>query len=868
MSISGSDWSPISRLPAFVHTLGSSPQTDVADVRASAVAPAESRLSIAGLAAVCLQLGLLALVIQQFEIESAAFAQLAMLTFGGFVVHSLLPLQHRLAFFLLLSVAGISLVLGVRDGVFLVVCGLGLVAICHLPAPFIARVSALGLVAAALALVRAEWISIPFPDAIWPILGSMFMFRLAVYLYDLKHDKEPPNAARTLSYFFMLPNVCFPLFPVIDFKTFRRTYYNEEAYHIYQNGIRWMFRGIVHLVLYRLVYYHLTISPAEVADVPDLVRYLTSNFLLYLRVSGQFHLIVGMLHLFGFNLPPTHYLFYLASSFNDFWRRINIYWKDFMMKLFYYPAYFKLRRLGNTSALVLSTLFVFGSTWLLHSYQWFWLRGSFPLNWQDGVFWGLLAILVVVNSLHEAKHGRSRNLGKRSWTLGSLAGLSLRTAGTFCMICVLWSVWTSESFEEWLSLWSLPGGWGAIDPGSLVSVLLLGMVWFGWSSGGPPSDGRHEPSGPLTHSRFWCSSVVTSLSIAALYAVGHPAVYSKLGAHGELVGSVRSAQLNAQDATRLEAGYYEGLLRVDRFNSQLWEVYMRNPDAEAAWDASDRIVKWPEDFRLRGLQPNMQIQFRGSPYSTNRWGMRDRDYERVKSPGTTRVGFLGSSVVMGAGVGNGENFESLLEQRFVGENGEKSYEFLNFAVSQYGPVEQVAVAELAFEFDVDVLIIIAHHHDAQRAVSHLARVATRGVPIPYEQLASIASRAGVRAGMRQEEGERLLRPFAEKIVASANHEIVRLSLQRGVRPIWVFMPVLHDQRDDGRRLAELAGAAGFAETIDLTEIFHGRDKRELRISEGDTHPNAAGHRLLAEHLYTHFSAGSLLNAPRRTAAVY
>ena len=75
---------------------------------------------------------------------------------------------------------------------------------------------------------------------------------------------------------------------------------------------------------------------------------MISTFLLYVRISGQFHLVIGMLHLFGFNLPETHHRYLLASSFTDFWRRINIYWKDFMMKVFYYPAFFRLRKLGET----------------------------------------------------------------------------------------------------------------------------------------------------------------------------------------------------------------------------------------------------------------------------------------------------------------------------------------------------------------------------------------------------------------------------------------------------------------------------------------------------------------------------------------
>ena len=116
--------------------------------------------------------------------------------------------------------------------------------------------------------------------------------------------------------------------------------------------MRWIVRGLLHLILYRFVYLHLAGDPAELVTLGDLRAVPARTFLLYLRVSGQFHLIVGVLHLYGFRLPETHHLYYLASSFTDFWRRINIYWKDFMMKLVYYPSYFRLRRWGGNTALV------------------------------------------------------------------------------------------------------------------------------------------------------------------------------------------------------------------------------------------------------------------------------------------------------------------------------------------------------------------------------------------------------------------------------------------------------------------------------------------------------------------------------------
>jgi len=262
-------------------------------------------------------------------------------------------MRYRLPFFVALSLAGIVLVLDVINSVWIVGIGLVLIGICHLPVSFRIRGLLLLIVGALLVALRAKWVDAPALDAIWPILGSMFMFRLIVYFYDLRHDKAPVSPVRTLAYFFMLPNACFPLFPVVDYKAFRRNYFDDDAYRTYQVGVDWMLRGVVHLILYRYIYYHVTLAPSEVTGPAQLLQYLVAIFLLYLRVSGLFHLIVGMLYLFGFRLPETHNRYLLASSFTDFWRRINIYWKEFMQRIFYYPMVFRFRKLGTTRAMVL-----------------------------------------------------------------------------------------------------------------------------------------------------------------------------------------------------------------------------------------------------------------------------------------------------------------------------------------------------------------------------------------------------------------------------------------------------------------------------------------------------------------------------------
>jgi putative solute:sodium symporter small subunit len=160
------------------------------------------------------------------EYGVAAFRLLSVLAFAGFVVHAFLPLSARLPFFAGLSLLSIPLTLGLVNGAWLVGIGFVLIAVCHLPVSFRVRGSLLLLLGAVLILQRARLLPVPWSEAIWPILGSMFMFRLIVYFYDLRHDKAPITAAQSAGYFAMLPNVCFPLFPVVDFKTWRRSHYS------------------------------------------------------------------------------------------------------------------------------------------------------------------------------------------------------------------------------------------------------------------------------------------------------------------------------------------------------------------------------------------------------------------------------------------------------------------------------------------------------------------------------------------------------------------------------------------------------------------------------------------------------------------
>jgi D-alanyl-lipoteichoic acid acyltransferase DltB (MBOAT superfamily) len=818
------------------------------------------------LAFVVAQLALIVYVMREVRLENQMlWDRIALLALGGFIVNLVIPPRTRLPFFAALSLLGVYAVFGPVNGAWLAATGFTLIALCHLPVPYWWRVAAVLAAGAGLVAMRAEWIASPWSSIIWPILGSMFMFRLMVYLYDLRHTKEPMGVARSISYFFLLPNLVFPLFPVVDFATFRRTYYDRDDLVIYQEGVQWMARGIVHLLLYRLVYQHLVLAPQQVESTATLVQYVVANFLLYLRVSGQFHLIIGMLHLFGFRLPETHRFFYLASSFTDFWRRINIYWKDFMMKLFYYPSYFRLKkRTSDTMTLVLATLLVFAGTWFLHAYQWFWILGDFLLSWTDAAFWGILGVVLVASSLYEVRHGRVRSLAKKQWSARDVTMQALRVTGTFTFIALLWSLWTSHTFGAWFDMLRGANATAAGVAAAIGGVFLVALVSTAVLQGrllvtaAMPSQQRRV-LGPGVF------AAVAPMVLVALLV--QPSLTSGFSIPArQVLHDFRIGELNRRDAALLQQGYYENL-NANNFSSQLWDVYAAKPkDWAFLWD-TDAADHRPTFQRIE-LNPSVMTLFNGQRLSTNSHAMRDREYTLAKPPGVIRIALLGPSYVMGDGVSDEDVFDNIVEDRLNRERpaGSPRVEILNFAISAISPTQQLYLLENKVPaFDPDIVILVSEKQNDYEATEHIAALAREEIPIPYDFMQDIATRADIEPWIRPRDAYRKTEPFAAELVEKTYAAFGAAARARDYRTYWMYLPM--PQRSEPRAelepLFEWARAAGM-ETMDASDMWQGHDLARLQVAAWDRHPNATGHRMIADRVYELLSAPGVL-APRSPA---
>lgn len=391
------------------------------------------------------QLALLLAVFRLYHLEDIAFLRMAMIVSATFLLHYWLPFRFKEPFLAAASMGGAFILLNTRVAGLLIGTGLLIFLLLRMPVAFRWRLlSVTGVFAVLIYGCAAR--TLPIPAPFYAAFGAIFMFRIMVYLYDVAYRKEQIHLVPYLNYFFILPNYVFTLFPVIDFQTMRRGFYQRDIHLIAQQGIQWMVRGAIQLCLYRMVFYfNDQYLPDRITSLGALVSTMILTYLLYLNVSGTFWVIVGMLHLFGYDLPETNRRYLLAGGLNDFWRRINIYWKDFMVKIVYFPVYFKLRKRGELPAQITATAIVFVASWVLHAYQSFWLIGRWTMRWTDTVFWAILGTLVLANVLYDRRHKPKRLAGWRGVALHALQVL-----GMLVLIVNLWFMWSSLTFSAWV----------------------------------------------------------------------------------------------------------------------------------------------------------------------------------------------------------------------------------------------------------------------------------------------------------------------------------------------------------------------------------------------------------------------------------
>lgn len=803
-----------------------------------------------GFGGIAVQLALVLGVAHVYRIEEVhVFPTVVPLLFGGFVAHALLPMRWRRPFFVVLGLGALWGLLGLY-ALPVVAVGGGLIALCHLPVPLRLRAALLAAVGAAGAgyvlLGRAGLLPMRYPalvEVVPVVLASLFMFRLALYLRALALDRAAHDADvwTRLGYFFLFPNPFLPLFPVVDFGVFRRSFYRADALDVYARGVVWMARGVAHLLLYRVLYYHLLPDASAVGGALGVALWMGATFGLYLRVSGLFHLAAGILCLFGYDLPPTHRRYLLATSLPDFFRRLNVYWHDVLQATVFLPVLRRLRPRATAEgagALVAATLATFAASALLLAWQAFWLGAEATPDATDAVFWSLVAGLTAAGLVRRRARPR-RRLGPLRAGAANVAVLGI--------VVVLWSLWAMPSLGAWAAMLgraaaSPPAEW-ALLLGVLGALALL-------SAAARATAARAGALRPHAARLARLGYAAGALALLAL-----PLLPLDPGA-AAVADGLREDRFHQRLDDLPPRGYADELLDGS-YSTALWRAYGRQP---ADWQHN--ITDTPAGERVGGLLgyrlvPNVSTRFKRAPMQTNAHGMRDAPYTLAKPPRTYRLALMGSSYEMGWAVRQDETFEARLEQRLNDAHGGRGryhrYEVLNFAVTGYGLVQMIEQLETTVgHFEPDAVVLPIHESLFNRVLEPVLQAYHRGELIDEPYLHALAARAGLVAGAPLPELRERLVPFQEEAALWAYARIAAWSRERGIVPVWLYLPGTRVRPPGlltviGRLEARLEPMGYVVMRADSLYVPHG--PMRYRRAPWDDHPGPEAHARMAERIY-------------------
>ncbi|MEZ4886679.1 MAG: hypothetical protein R3E32_18265 [Chitinophagales bacterium] len=810
-----------------------------------------------------LQLSLIWYLVYALHIEAdmwlERFLPLVVIFFG---IHSLTPIKYKPIVFLCSFVCTLFLFLSFQDATILLLTGLGIFGMCHLPIKLsIRKLLVLGI-GVFFALGRLGYLWTPFTSHGLTVFAAIFMFRTIVYLYELKYEKESASIWHRLNYFFLLPNIVFPLFPIVDYKTYLSSYYDKPAAFIYQRGINLILWSVICLLIYRWLYYFAVPDMTTIEGVWGVGQYIVATYLTVIRLVGILSLSVGVLRLFGYNLPDIFNYMFLASSFSDLFRRINIYWKTFLMKICYYPVYFKLRKITPVYALTLSALITFFFTWFFHIYQWAWILGSNPIRPTSILYWGIFGTLATVSMLMETKKA------KVSKTFSAALIHAAKVVGVFTTIAVLYSMWTQATLSEWWSIIQIAFYDEWINWVKILGIVgvAIAFVGLGFYLHGNYLQQQTWKEGKTTTSYF---------SLGILYIVFVFFAMNSKNENSTLF--VKGKTLNNNDKKTSYEGYYEDILKVD-ISSQLWDdeidsylgmkewsefsgvkealffwnkvTFSKKANTQPFLKGMDKMdfIKDRNDVLEYKLLPNQTSTFRGKRFSTNKWGFRDVDYDKITPPYTIRIALLGGSPTIGCGVHDEEVFDNLTEAKLNEKFGSDSlrFEILNFAQGTGTQTFQLVhlLTEDVQQFKPDYAILVEHFADTHKTINKIKKMLQDDVPL-YPALTELLESEGI--GLNTLITPNQVKEKEQIIMKWAIVHFAKTCKELDIQPILLHYPMLEGENLFEQTLPIIKNTD--YDLIDMYDVFNGYAKQLLQVSPHDGHPNAKAHKILGNRLY-------------------
>jgi lysophospholipase L1-like esterase len=291
----------------------------------------------------------------------------------------------------------------------------------------------------------------------------------------------------------------------------------------------------------------------------------------------------------------------------------------------------------------------------------------------------------------------------------------------------------------------------------------------------------------------------------------------------------------------------EVVLRAKNASMTNYDIEMWRYAKELKRQSSDLALDFDHVKSRSALLQNTEIRL-------NEWGLRGAAVQPMP-PGGRRILFLGGSITLGWGVPEDETVEARL-QRMLREHGEQ-VQVLNGGVGNYNTERYVSrfLKELAGLNPTDIVVqyFLRDAEDLEPGggnfLLHHSELAVT-LWIAYHRLFDKSGEHSLEEHYRRvyEPNQRGFVVMQEKLKQLADY-----AKARNIRIYLAMTPDVHNLVDYKLGYVHdimrgIAQSDGFT-YIDLLPAMRGRPPQELFAMPGDPHPNALGHKLMADTIF-------------------
>ena len=277
---------------------------------------------------------------------------------------------------------------------------------------------------------------------------------------------------------------------------------------------------------------------------------------------------------------------------------------------------------------------------------------------------------------------------------------------------------------------------------------------------------------------------------------------------------------------------------------------------------------------LNGIDPKLgAIRIDGS---INALGYRGKLYPMARTPGTTRIAYLGDSFALGIGVKDRDTSAVILEKSL--NQGKSGFEVLNFGlISANTPMEEGVLTTYAQKFDPDIVTILYHLNDVDREaddhfIGRRSWGQEYGWPIREHSYFANALVGAVEKWVLHYKFIQHYRQGYEpdsqpwQAVRDSLLRMQALSRERHFHLLIAIHPILY-HLDGGypftglhEKVVAFCKQSGI-DVLDLFSAFQGQKAEKLWVHPTDQHPNEIGHRIAGEAIAAYLKKSVLRASP-------